>query len=435
MRFERSHQLRPRFHTLIPGGAHTYAKGDDQFPESSAPYLVRGRGSHVWDVDGNEFIEYGIGLRSVTLGHAYPPVVKAAYRQMLEGSNFGRPAPIELECAEELQRLIPSAEMVKFAKHGSDALSGAVKLARAYTGRDLIAICANHPFFSVDDWFIGSTPMAAGIPQVIRDLTVKFRYNDLDSVTQLFQRYPRRIACVILEPEKEVEPAHQFLSRLKEECEQEGAVLVFDEMITGFRWHLNGAQKYYGVTPHLSAFGKALGNGFSVSALVGRRDIMRLGGLDHDRERVFLLSTTHGAEYHALAAALATMRIYQQEPVIERLWSQGQRLADGIRAVTQRLGIEDRFLVLGKPCCLVYSARDQKGEPSQAFRTLFLQETINRGLLLPSLVVSYSHSNEDIDRTVEGIAEALSVYRRALDEGIEKYLVGRPVKPVMRKFN
>ena len=398
-------------------------------------YVTRGSGSHVWDIEGREYIEYAMGLRSVTLGHAYPSVVEAVTRQLSRGSNFNRPSPIELECAEKLLELVPSAEMVKFAKNGSDANGGAIKLARAYTGRDLVAVCADQPFFSVDDWFIGATPMDAGIPQAIKELTVKFNFNDLESAAELFGKYPGRIAAVVLEAEKEIPPAKDFLQKLLDLCHREGALLILDEMITGFRWHNGGAQAYYGITPDLSTFGKALGNGFSVSALAGKREIMRLGGLDHDRGRVFLLSTTHGAETHGLAAGLEVMRIYQNEPVVETLWAQGAKLSEGVLAAVADLKLEAHFRLAGKPCCLVYATLDADKRPSQEFRTLFLQETIKRGLLATSLIVSYSHTDEDIRKTVEIIHASLSVYKKALEEGIGKHLVGRPVKPVMRKFN
>jgi glutamate-1-semialdehyde 2,1-aminomutase len=435
MNVTKSKALQNRFHSIIPGGSHTYAKGDDPYPEHFPIYLVRGKGSHVWDMDGNEFIEYGMGLRSVTLGHAYDPVVEAACRQIREGNNFIRPSPVELECAETLLGLVPGGEMVKFGKHGSDATSAAIKLARAFTGRDLIAICEDHPFFSVDDWFIGSTAMNAGIPKAVRELTLKFRFNDLNSLRELFAANPSRIAAVMLEAERDQQPRPGFLQELKELCAKEGAVLVFDEMITGFRWANGGAQQFHKVVPDLSTFGKAIGNGFSVSALVGRREIMRLGGLDHDRERVFLMSTTHGAEYHALAAAVETMRIYREEPVVEMLWRRGRMLSEGIGRVVDDLKLNDYFQVKGRPCCLSYATLDQDRKASQAFRTLFLQETMCRGLLMPSLVISYSHSDDDVQRTLDGIAAALQVYRRALEEGIDRYLMGRPVKPVFRKFN
>jgi len=434
MNFDRSNALRSRFHQLIPGGAHTYAKGDDQYPEGMAPYIVRGAGSHVWDVDGNEFIEYGSGLRAVGLGHAFAPVIEAARRQLEFGANFVRPATIELDCAEAFLECVPSAEMVKFCKDGSDATSGALKLARAHTGRDHVAICANHPFFSVDDWFIGASGMPGGIPQATRDLTLKFNYNDLASLEALFAAQPHKIAAVVLEAEKETAPAPGFLQGVRDLCDRQGALLILDEMITGFRWHRAGAQALYGIRPDLSTFGKALANGFSVSALAGRRDVMALGGAEHDRERVFLLSTTHGGETHGLAAAIATMQFYRNEPVIETLWARGRRLADGLRQAASAAGVADFVPILGQPCCLVFGSRDAQGQPSQPFRTLLMQQILQRGVLATSLVVNYSHSEADIDRTVDAFAAAFAVYRRALDDGVERHLVGRPVKPAIRRF-
>ena len=433
--FPKSHLLREKSHRLIPGGAHTYAKGDDQYPRLSPGFIARGRGCRVWDVDGNEYIEYGRGLRAVTLGHAYEPVVQAAYRQMQLGINFTRPAPIEVELAETMLAIIDGAEMVKFAKNGSDVTTAAVKLARAYTGRDLVAICADHPFFSIDDWFIGTTEVNAGIPHSIQSLTVKFRYNDIQSLRELFARYPERIACVLLEPETTEPPRDHFLDRVKNLCEEHGSVLVLDEMITGFRWHLGGGQKFHGVEPHLATFGKAMGNGFAIAALTGKRELMRLGGLDHDQPRVFLLSTTHGAETHALAASLETLRIYREENVVSHLWKQGARLQAALERAIRSAGVQGFFDLAGRPCNLVYGTRDETGQRSQAFRALFLQELIRRGVLAPSFVVSFSHSDRDIDQTAEIAHEALCIYRKALDEGVDKYLVGEPVKPVYRRYN
>src|ERR1017187_9608214 len=324
--FVQSRALQPKAHQLIPGGAHTYAKGDDQYPEDAPAFIARGKGCHVWDLDGNEFIEYGMGLRAVTLGHAFEPVVEAAYRQMQLGINFTRPAKIEGDLAEAMIDILDGADMVKFAKNGSDVTTAAVKLARANTGRKLIAICGDHSFFSIDDWFIGTTEVNAGIPAAITSMTLKFRYNQPESLEALFDEHPEEIACVVMEVEAVTPPAPGYLNQVKKICEAHGALLIFDEMITGFRWHLQGAQKLYGVVPHLSTFGKAMGNGFAISALVGKREIMRLGGLEHDQPRVFLLSTTHGAETHALAASLETLRIYREQNVVEFLWKQGERL-------------------------------------------------------------------------------------------------------------
>jgi glutamate-1-semialdehyde 2,1-aminomutase len=299
----------------------------------------------------------------------------------------------------------------------------------------LIAICGDQPFFSTDDWFIGSTELDAGIPRATAQLTVKFRYNDLDSLRTLFDQFPNRVACVVLEAEAGVPPREGYLAQLKDLCEERGAVLIFDEMITGFRWHLGGAQKYHGVVPHLSTFGKAMGNGFAVSALAGKREIMRLGGLDHCQPRVFLLSTTHGAETHALAAALETLQVYRERHVVEFLWKQGELLRKLVSQSIRENHLEGFFEVAGRPCNLVFATCDQAGNRSQAFRTLFLQELIRRGVLAPSFVVSFSHTEADIRRTAEAVYEAHAVYRKALDQGVEKYLQGRPVKPVNRRYN
>lgn len=432
MGFEKSLALQPRFNRLIPGGCHTYAKGDDQYPESMPPYIVRGEGCRVWDADGNVFIEYGAGLRSVTLGHAYPSVVEAARRQLGHGANFVRPAVIELEAAEALLGFVPGADMVKFAKDGSDATSGAVRLARACTGRDIVGVCAQHPFFSVDDWFIGSTLMPAGVPAAVRRLTVKFDYNDLDSARRLFADHPGAVACLVLEAERDVPPAPGYLAGLQALCRDQGALLIFDEMVTGFRWANGGAQEVHGVVPDLATFGKAMGNGFAIAALVGRREIMELGAGDHDRDQVFLISTTHGAETHALAAMMATLEVYRSEPVIDTLYRRGTMLAEGVADAAARRGLERCFTLSGRPCCLFYQTRDRDGRPSQALRTLFLAETLKRGVMMPSLVIGYSHTEADVALTVEAIAGALDVYRRALDEGVDRHLVGRPVRPVFR---
>ncbi len=433
MPFDHSEHLRQKSHRLIPGGCHTYAKGDDQYPKLSPGFIRAGRGCHVWDVDGNEYIEYGMGLRSVTLGHAFPAVVDAVARQLTSGSNFTRPSPIEVECAERFLSFTGNAEMVKFAKDGSTVTTAAVRLARAFTGRDLVATCADDPFISYNDWFIGTTTMRAGIPQVTNRLVLSFRYNDLGSVERLFHEFPRDIACLIFEFERTQPPQEGFLQGVRDLCSRHGTLLIADEMITGFRWPLGGAQKCHGVRADLATFGKGLANGFSVSALAGRREIMELGGLHHDEKRVFLLSTTHGAETHALAAAMATMQVYEQEDVIGHLDRQGRRLQAGARQAAEAIGVAEHFAVVGKPCNLVYVTRDQGGTPSQAFRALFLQELIRNGVLAPSFVVSYSHTDEDIDRTIDAIASALRVYRLALEHGIDRYLVGPPVRPVFAR--
>lgn len=434
--FENSDLMRKRAHLVIPGGAHTYAKGDDQYPVLSPGFIERGNGCHVWDVDGNQYIEYGMGNRAVGLGHAYQAVLKAARAELERGCNFTRPSKIEVNCAEAFLETIPTAEMVKFCKNGSDATSAAIRLARAATGRVLIARCHDHPFFSTDDWFIGTTAMSAGIPEEVRALTLGFSYNDIESVRRLFDAHPGQIAAVILEPSRGDPPKDQFLHRLQAMCHDRGTLFILDEMITGFRWHTGGAQNALNINPDLSCFGKALGNGFSVSALAGKREFMELGGLSQTaKPRVFLLSTTHGAETHAMAAAIACMQVYRDEPVVNHLLQQGSALRAGINEIASARGVEQHFKVHGHPACLSYSTLDEAGEPSQGFRSLFLQEMIRRGVLAPSFVVSYTHTDDDIVKTLDAVDGALVVYRKGLDEGIHHHLLGRASDVVFRKFN
>lgn len=424
-----SSALARRSNQLIPGGSHTYAKGDDQYPEGLGPIIDHGLGCHIWDADGNEYIEYGMGLRAVGLGHGHPAVVSAARNAMEGGTNFTRPTRLEIEAAEDVLAFVPGADMVKFAKNGSDVTSAAVKLARAYTGRPKVAICGS--FLSVDDWFIGATSMHGGIPDAVRDLTVEFEYNRADHLERIFADHPAQISCVIMEGERETLPDKGFLQRVQDLCRENDALFVLDEMIAGMRLAMAGSQEIHQLDPDLSTFGKALANGFAVSALTGKKEIMSLGSLEsRDSSRVFLLSTTHGAESHGLAAMRETIRTYRDTGVIEHLYQQGGRLRAGLESITTDLGITEYFEIKGREPNLVYGTKDPDGRPSQEFRTLFLQETIRRGLLIPSLVVSDAHTDEDVDQTLEICSEALVVYAKALTRGVDVYLEGRSVRRV-----
>ena len=354
-----------------------------------------------------------MGLRSITLGHGYQPVVTAVCNAAAEGVNFSRPSVWELRAAEEFLAQVPGADMVKFAKNGSDVTTAAIKLARAATGRDLVAICGTQPFFSVDDWFIASTPMKAGIPSAYGSMTVKFNYNDLPSVDAIFDTYPDQIAAVILEAATATEePAPGFLEGLRSRTKKHGAVLIFDEIITGMRWSRHGAQSVYGVTPDISTWGKAIGNGFSVSALAGKRELMEAGGLNTGDSRVFLLSTTHGAEATGLAAYLAVSKAYAERDVVAEMEVQGTKLRSGLEQVAKEAGMSEHVVFLGRPSSLVFATKDHKGRPSQAFRTLFIQELLRRGVLGQSLVISAAHTDADINQTIDAAAEALKVYVR-----------------------
>lgn len=420
----------------IPGGAHTYSRGYDQYPLNAPQILTRGKGTYIYDPEGNKYLDYGMALRAVNIGYAEDEIDAAAIDQIKNGNNLTRPSLIELEAAELLVDLIDSVDMVKFTKNGSTAVSAAVKLARAYTGRELVVRCAEHPFFSYDDWFIGSTPLTRGIPQETIEKTKMFRYNDIASLETLIAQYPDKIACVVLEPVATEEPKDGFLQKVQDLCRAHGIVFVLDEMITGFRWHMKGAQHIYGVTPDLCTFGKAMANGFAVACIAGKREIMELGSIEIEgRERVFLLSTTHGAEMCGLGAFVATVKYMQQHKVVEHLWDYGRKLTAMMQRQADAHSIGHSFKVGGTPCSPYYLTLDDSGANSLSLRTLFSQEMISNGVLMPWIALSYRHGEEELAATERAIEQAFKTYRLALDEGVEKYLNGPAIKPVFRKHN
>lgn len=422
-------------HQYIPAGAHTYSRADDSYPLNAPPVLARGAGAHVWDMEGRRFLDFGMALRAVTVGYDFERISQAAIAQIHNGNNLTRASQIEVEAAETICTLIPWVEMVKFAKNGSNVTTAALKLARAYTGKRYIAKCTQHPFFSFDDWFIGKTAMDRGAPPEYSSLTLDFNYNDLNSLESLFTSHPGDIAAVILEPATTDEPVDGFLQKVKNLCKASGALLVLDEMITGFRWHLQGACRYYNVEPDLVTYGKGMANGFSVAAIGGRKEIMDLGGIYNRDERVFLLSTTHGAEMCGLGAFVETVKVYQELDVIASIWKSGASLMEGMNGIAQELGIAENFSFVGVPCSPNFLTRDCKGEMSLAFRTLFVQEMAKNGVLMPWVALSYSHGEAEITVALEAARKSLEVYRRALTDGVERYLEGRAIKPVFRKYN
>lgn len=437
MKFDKSNELRVRAKRLIPGGAHTYSKGDDQFPGQAPHTIMRGKGARVWDADGNEFVDWQMGLTSVLLGHAYEPVVESVRKELEFGCNFVRPSYLEAELAERVIDLIDSAEMVKFGKNGSNATTAAVKLARAYTGRDLV-LRADQPFFSIDDWFIGDTVVNSGIPQGIRDLTRHCRFNDLAEMEKAFAEYGKDVACVILEPAATEEPKPGYLQGIADLCKKYGAVFILDEVVTGFRFHPKGAQHLYGVKPDLSCFGKAMANGFSISAIVGKREIMELGGIDHDRERVFLLSTTYGGETHHLRAAMKCLEIMtaNDNEVSRHVWAVGKRIRENYNAIARELGLDKLTRVDGIDCRPYLVFLDDQGKPDNVLRTLFMQEMIKHGVLVQAFAPSFSHRDSEIDQTVAGFRKALGTLRAAIDQKkVREWLIGDPVRPVFRKYN
>ncbi|MDL2346091.1 glutamate-1-semialdehyde 2,1-aminomutase [Campylobacter hyointestinalis] len=420
----------------IPGGAHTYSRGFDQYPSNAPQILKRGDGAYVFDSDENKFLDYGMALRAVNIGYANEQIANAAIKQIKFGNNLTRPSMIELEAAEMLINLIDSVDMVKFTKNGSTATTAAVKLARAYTGKSMVARCAEHPFFSYDDWFIGSTELTLGILDETIKNTKTFHYNDLQSLQNLFDMYPNKFACVILEPATLEHPKDDFLQKVRDLCHKNGAVFILDEMITGFRWHLKGAQYYYNVKPDICTFGKAMANGFSVAAVAGKREIMELGSIEFQgRERLFLLSTTHGAEMSGLGAFVATMRFMQENDVVGHMWQYGKRLVLAMNALAKEYEVQNSFIAGGIECSPYFLTLDKDGKNSMQLRTLFLQEMIKNGVLMPCLAFSYSHTEQELELTKKALKNTFEIYKKALNEGYEKYLVGDVVKPVFRKYN
>ena len=435
-RFTLGAELSDRLHELVPGGSHTYSKGDDQFPARSPRLMARASGAYCWDVDGNRFLDWAMGNRVMVLGHANEAVNDAVKRQLDLGVNFTRPGILEYELAEFLVDLWPVAEMVKFGKNGSDVTTAAVKLARAATGRRYVACCSDHPFFSIHDWFIGTTKMRSGVLPEGHASTLTFPYNDLDAVRELFATHPGEIACLILEPVKNDEPHEGYLEGLRELTEREGAVLIFDEMISGIRFDLRGAHHRYGVYPDLATFGKAIGNGYSISVLAGRRELMELGGIRHDRERVFLLSQTHGSETVGLAACLATLGERERLDVTTHIWELGARLVAGVRAIAAEEGVAEHLRMIGFDCNPQLLCTHADGSYWPELHTSFHEEAIGRGVLMPWTSITLAHGSDELDQTFDAVRAGARKIRGALAGGaVDTSFDGPPVLPVFRRFN
>jgi glutamate-1-semialdehyde aminotransferase len=442
--FSKSDTYRRKIHDLIPGGAHTYSKGDDQFPSLSPAAVRSGAGSHVWDIDDNEFLDCSMGLTSVSLGHAYSAVVERVKNELDNGVNFQRPSVLELETAERFLSLVPQHDMIKFAKNGSIVTSAAVKLARAYTGRKLAAFPGDHPFYSYDDWFIGKTACSKGVPEEITSLSVTFQSCDLQSLREMFEKYPGQIACVITEPERSQCTSGcacggdngRFLKEAIEITHQHGALFIIDEMITGFKTGFPGSISKFDLKPDMATWGKGIANGFSFCALTGTKEVMELGGIRRlGEEKVFLISTTHGGETHALAAALATIDVFEKNDVIKHNHHIGAGL---IRLCNEAIALHSLGDFVSVMDCVWMPAfvfRDKNKFVSAEFRTLMMQEMIRRGVLFQgAFVPCFSHTDNDIQYFAQAFSESLEVYKKALVSGFEHFLTGPVVKPVFRRL-
>jgi glutamate-1-semialdehyde aminotransferase len=417
----RSDEIYRRSLGLIPAGTQTLAKGPGQWVRGVAPkYLVWGSGSHVWDADGNEYVDLCMGVGPISLGYAYPAVDRAIRAQLADGITFSLMHPLEVEVAELVREVVPGAEMVRFSKTGCDVTTAAVRLARAFTGRSKVLCSGYHGWH---DWYVAVTDRDAGIPAETAGLTFTFRYNDLGSVAEALDD---DVACVILEPTVFEPPRPGFLEGLRALCHERGALLVFDEMWTGFRCAVGGAQELFGVRADLACFSKAIANGMPLSVLSGRAEVMRL--LEKD---VFFF-TTFGGETLSLAAAKATIEEIRAQRVPEHLARQGTKLMRGYNAIASALGLEATTRCIGLPCRSLVTFT---GREALAMKSLVQQEMLARGVLWGGFhTLCLSHDDDDVEQVLDAYREVLPILAEAIAAGdVGARLRGEPVEPVFRR--
>jgi glutamate-1-semialdehyde aminotransferase len=431
------------FHDLIPGGCHTYSKGDDQFSSNVPKYLISGKGAYCTD-GKSQFLDCGMGLASVTLGHGFEEVNNAVVKTIQNGTNFMRPSLLEFETAKMFLEMIPHHSMIKFAKNGSTATTAAVKLARAYTNKKLIAVPIDHPFYSYDDWFIGSTSADYGVPNEIKSLTVGYKSCSIESLKELFENFGSQIAAVISEPEKNWcsncncgSKPEFFLKSAIDLCEQNGALFILDEMQSGYRLSFPGAMSKYNLKPHLTTWGKGIANGFSFCALTGIKEVMELGGIKNiGSKKLFLISTTNGAESVGLAAAMATNKFYKENNVLEHIQMIGSKVIESMSSVIEDCKMGEFLSVY--PCNwmpgLKFCNINEKYK-SDYLKTFLIQEMINNRILFQGLFVpSYSHSLNDVEVFKHGFEKSLIKIAKWISDQNTDGVKGELVKPVFRKY-
>jgi glutamate-1-semialdehyde 2,1-aminomutase/spore coat polysaccharide biosynthesis protein SpsF len=416
--------LLERASRVIPGASQTISKGPSQWVQGVAPvFAARAEGPYLWDVEGRRYYDLPLALGPMILGHADPRVREAIERQLVDGITYTLPHRLEVELAETIVAVVPGAEMVRFGKTGSDATAAAVRAARAITGRDRVAFCGYHGW---QDWHIGATSQRLGVPEAVRALTTPFAFNDLDTLDAALAAHPGEYAAVILEPAAVEEPAAGFLEGVRDRAHAAGALLVFDEVVTGFRLALGGAQERYGVVADLATCGKALANGMPLSAIIGSAAHMSIF------DDVFF-STTHGGETLSLAAALATLEVLREDGAHEALWRRGERLMRAITESASRHGLADVVRVTGAaPRSVV-----QVGEPEPdrlVARTLLQQELAKRGVLFNgSNFICLAHTDDQIDEIAHAYDESFAVLAARWPDEIEGALEGPVLEPVFRR--
>jgi glutamate-1-semialdehyde aminotransferase len=422
----RSKALLERAGKVIPSATQTFSKGPNQWVRGVSPhYLVRGNGAWVWDADGNKYLDYLMALGPIILGYGNRTVDEAVVRQVRDGPVFSQMHPLEVEVAELLVDLIPCAEMVRFAKNGSDATSGAVRAARALTGREHIAFCGYHGWH---DWYIGTTTRNKGVPSAVSALSHGFTYNNIDSLEKLFDEYPDNIAAVVMEPMGVEIPEPGYLQAVRNLCSTNNTVLVFDEIITGFRLHLGGAQAYFGVTPDISCFGKAMANGYPLATVVGRRDVMMIF------DEIFF-SGTFGGDAIALAACKATIEEFKTHDVISHNWRVGGILQATLNELIARYGLGEVVRIIGLPVRSVMTFPNCD-EPEMLLRRSFvMQECVKRGLLyFGSNNICLAHNEPEVRFTIDVFSEVMPLIAAAFQRGdFASRLEGLPVEPIFRR--
>ena len=423
--YKNSESLLRRAELTIPLGTQTFSKSKTQFPHGISPYFIeRGKGSHVWDVDGHEYIDFINALGAITLGHCDPHVTAAVQEQLLKGTIFSLADPIEMLVAEKIVEMVPCAQKVRFGKNGSDATAGCIRLARAHTGREHILSCGYHGW---QDWYIGSTPRNRGVPISTQGLTHTFEFNNIESLKRKLEELNGEVAGVILEPMNTTFPKGGFLEDVKRLAHDNGALLIFDEVVTGFRHANGGAQEYFRVVPDLVALGKGMSNGYPLSAIAGRAEIMDL------LEEVYF-SFTAGGETLSLAAALASLTKLQNEDVINKIISKGNHLNDSVRQLIKDKSLTDILSITGHPAWSFLVIKDAENFDSLAIKTFFMQEMMDNGILcLGSHLLSYAHSDEDIDDMIKAYDGFTEKLRKGLNEGsLRNMLRCEPLRPLFR---
>lgn len=425
LRYQNSEAMLERALRTIPLGSQTFSKSKTQIPYGVSPFFVeRAQGSRFWDADGNEYIDFANALACVTLGYRDPDVDNAVRGQMENGVIFSLPHRLEMEVAEILVEMIPCAEKVRFAKNGTDATSGAIRVARAYTERERVAVCGYHGW---QDWYIGSTTRDMGVPQAVKELTHTFVFNDASSLQHLMEGHPDEFAAVILEPMSAAFPQNGFLEKVKALAHQHGALLIFDETVTGFRVAAGGAQELFGIVPDLATLGKGIANGYPLSALVGRAEYMDVV------EKIFF-SGTFGGETLSLAAAKAVQSKLRREPVLETLKVRGQKLLDGVNRLISDLAISHLLSVSGHPSWSFLLFKDAPPFTSWETKTLFMQEMFKRGIFtIGAHTLSYAHSDEDIETLLDCYREVFGFIGEAFAQGtLKERLECKPLVPLFK---